>query len=246
MNNDYNNNINNTNIQQNLKIDERQVASYMTKVMGWMAAGLAITFGIAYLVYTTPSLQRGLFGSDIIFYGILIAQVAVVFIMSGVINKINSTAALLMFIVYATLTGLTISIIMLAYEVSSILYVFGLTVVIFLVMAAYGYITQKDLTKIGTMAIFGLFGIIIASVFNLFMKSSGIDYIVSIVGVVIFIVLTAWDTQRIKNQYLYETSQGTDEKSDRIQKFAIYGALMLYLDFINLFLKLLRLFGKRR
>jgi len=246
MNNDYNNNINNTNIQQNLKIDERQVASYMTKVMGWMAAGLAITFGIAYLVYTTPSLQRGLFGNDIIFYGILIAQVAVVFIMSGVINKINSTAALLMFIVYATLTGLTISIIMLAYEVSSILYVFGLTVVIFLVMAAYGYITQKDLTKIGTMAIFGLFGIIIASVFNLFMKSSGIDYIVSIVGVVIFIVLTAWDTQRIKNQYLYETSQGTDEKSDRIQKFAIYGALMLYLDFINLFLKLLRLFGKRR
>ena len=245
MNNYNNNNINNTNMQQqSIQIDERQVASYMTKVMGWMSAGLAITFAIAYLFSSTTLIN--IFANSIVFYGVLIAELAVVVIFSAAINKINSMTALLMFILYSSLTGATLSIIMIAYELTSILYVLGLTIVIFLVMAAYGYITQKDLTKIGTMAVFGLIGIIIASVFNLFMKSDGVSYIVSIIGVLIFIVLTAWDTQRIKNQYLYETSQGTDEKSDRIQKFAIYGALMLYLDFINMFLKLLRLFGRRR
>jgi len=247
-NNSDNNNFDNFNnyggTQSAAKLGESQVAAYMTKVMGWMAAGLAITFGLAWLVYSVEDIAVAIISNEIIFYGILIAEIAVVFIMSALIEKMSSTVALLMFMLYASLSGLTVSIFMVAYA-DSIGYVLGLTSVIFIFMAVYGFVTKKDMTKIGSMCLFGLFGIIVAGIFNMFMRSDGLDYIISIVGVLIFIGLTAWDTQIIKNKYLYATSQGENPKSDYIQKHAIIGALMLYLDFINLFLRLLRLFGRR-
>jgi FtsH-binding integral membrane protein len=235
----------NNNLQNAAQFDENRVAAYMTRVMGWMAAGLAITFLTAWIVYITPAIADMIFGG-FMFYGILIAQLAVVFILSAMIERISSTAALVMFMAYATLTGLTISAVMFVYEFGSILYVLGLTAVIFLIMAVYGAVTRRDMTRIGSMCLFGLIGIILASIFNLFMRSEALDYFISYAGIIIFIGLTAYDTQRIKNKYLYDTSYGADDNSDYIQKHAIFGALILYLDFINLFLKLLRIMGKRK
>ena len=227
------------------QMDENRIAAYMTRVMGWMSAGLAITFMTAWIVYITPAIAGIIFGG-FLFYGVLIAQVALVFILSANIERISSTAALLMFMIYATLNGLTLSIFMFFYELDSILYVLGLTSVLFLIMACYGLITRRDMTRIGSMCFFGLVGIILASIFNLFMRSEAIYYLVSYAGIIIFIGLTAYDTQRIKNKYLYDSYHGADDNSDYIQKHAILGALILYLDFINLLLHLLRIFGKRR
>jgi len=182
------------------QMDENRIAAYMTRVMGWMSAGLAITFMTAWIVYITPAIAGIIFGG-FLFYGVLIAQVALVFILSANIERISSTAALLMFMIYATLNGLTLSIFMFFYELDSILYVLGLTSVLFLIMACYGLITRRDMTRIGSMCFFGLVGIILASIFNLFMRSEAIYYLVSYAGIIIFIGLTAYDTQRIKNKY---------------------------------------------
>ena len=236
---------NQNNNMQAVQMDENRAAAYMTRVMGWMSAGLAISFLTAWIVYITPAISDVIFGG-FLFYGILIAQLAVVFALSAMIERMSSTTALLMFMAYATLTGLTLSVFMYIYELGSILYVLALTSILFLVMALYGFVTRKDLTRIGSMLMFGLIGIILASIFNMFMRSEALDYLISYVGIIIFIGLTAWDTQRIKNKYLYDTSRGADDNSDYIQKHAIMGALILYLDFINLFLKMLRILGKRK
>ena len=226
-------------------LDERRVAAYMTRVMGWMSAGLAITFMSAWIVYITPAIAEIIFGG-FLFYGLLIGTMALVWILSAAIERINSTVALLMFMLYATLNGLTLSVVMFVFEMASILYVLGLTSVLFLIMAAYGAITHRDMTRIGAMCLFGLLGIILASLFNFFMRSEALYYLISYAGIIIFIGLTAYDAQRIKNKYLYDTHRGADDNSDYIQKHAIFGALILYLDFINLFLHLLRIFGRRR
>jgi FtsH-binding integral membrane protein len=236
----------NKNLHRTVLMDENRVAAYMTRVMGWMSAGLAITFLTAWIVYITPAVQDFVFGSDFMFYGIVIGQLALVFILSMAVERMSSTTALLMFMAYSTLTGVTLSCVMFIYELGSILYVLGLTSVIFLIMAVYGFVTRKDLTRLGAMCFFGLIGIILASVFNFFMRSEGLDYLISYAGIIIFIGFTAYDTQRIKNKYMYDTSRGADDNSDYIQKYAIMGALILYLDFINLFLKLLRVMGKRK
>ena len=226
-------------------MDENKIAAYMTRVMGWMSAGLAISFMTAWIVYITPAIAEIIFGGYL-FYAVLIAQVVLVFILSANVERISSTAALLMFMLYATLNGLTLSIFIFIYEIASILHVLGLTSVLFLIMAVYGAVTRRDMTRIGSMLFFGLIGIIIASIFNLFMRSEGLYYLISYAGIIIFIGLTAYDTQRIKNKYLHDNYHGADDNSDYIQKHAIFGALILYLDFINLLLHLLRIMGKRR
>ena len=149
----------------------------------------------------------------------------------------NALTAMLLFILYAFMTGLTLSVIFLVYQLGSIVTIFGVTALIFGAMSLYGYQTKRDLTGIGTMAIFGLFGIVIAGLVNLFFQSSLANFIISAIGVVVFIGLTAYDTQKIKSMNIIG-NEGTDE--DR--KEAIIGALTLYLDFINLFLDLLSLF----
>jgi len=226
-------------------MDESRVAAYMTRVMGWMSAGLAISFMSAWIVYITPAISEAIFGSNLIWV-ILISNLALVFILSAAVERINSTVALVLFMIYATLNGLTLSILIFTYELASILYVLGLTSVIFLIMAVYGAVTRRDMTRIGAMCLFALIGIILASIFNMFMRSEFLYYLISYAGIIIFIGLTAYDTQRIKNKYLYDTHHGADDNSDYIQKHAIMGALILYLDFINLLIHLLRILGRRR
>jgi uncharacterized protein len=171
----------------------------------------------------------------------MLVELGLVIGLSWGIHKMNAITAIILFVLYSIITGLTLSVIFLVYQLGSIVSIFGVTAVIFAAMSLYGYTTKKDLTGIGTMALFGLLGIIVASLVNLWLKNSMADMIISIIGVVIFVALTAYDTQKIKNMNILG-NEGTEEDT----KEAVIGALTLYLDFINLFLKLLSLFGKRK
>jgi uncharacterized protein len=153
----------------------------------------------------------------------------------------NAITAMILFVLYSVLTGLTLSVIFLVYELGSIVSIFGIASLIFAAMSIYGYTTKKDLTGIGTIAIFGLIGIIIAGIVNIFLQNSVFQTIISIIGVIVFIALTAYDTQKIKSMNIIG-----NERTEEDTKEAIIGALTLYLDFINLFLKLLSLFGSRK
>ena len=156
------------------------------------------------------------------------------------INKMNAITAITLFVLYSVITGLTLSVIFLVYELGSIVSVFGIASLIFAAMSIYGYTTKKDLTGIGTIAIFGLIGIIIAGIVNMFLMSSMLHFITSVLGVVIFVGLTAWDTQRIKDNYSESFGEETNNK------MAVFGALNLYLNFINLFQYMLQFMGSRR
>jgi FtsH-binding integral membrane protein len=180
-------------------------------------------------------------GNKLVFYGLLLGELALVFSLVGFIKKMPSSVATVMFVLYSFVTGLTLSVIFLVYEISSIGFVFLLTAGMFGVMSVYGYVTKKDLTGVGSIMIMALIGVIIASIANFFLNSSVLDWILSFISVIIFTALTAYDTQKIKKMNVLG-----NEGSDEDKKEAIMGALSLYLDFINLFLNLLRLFGKRR
>lgn len=231
--------------QEKQELTEQRVAAYMAKVMGWMCVGLLTTLATAMLCYAFPIVGYYVFSAGGII-PIVIAQLAVVLILSFTIRKMSPAVATVMFMVYAALTGVTFSSLFLAFEIWSLIYVFGITGVVFLTMAVYGITTKRDITHWGRLALFALFGIIVAGVANWFMGSTMLDLGISCIGVVIFIALTAYDTQKIKEFYIGAVQSGHDEESPEVQKLAIYGALTLYLDFINLFLKLLRILGKRR
>lgn len=217
---------------------------FLNQVFIWMGLGLAITAVISYLVASTPSLismlvnERGL---SIVGYVVMFAPIGFVLIMSFGFNKLSYTALLLLFLTYAAIMGVSLSFIFLIYTTESIYSTFGISALMFGGMGLIGYITKADLSKMGSIMIMGLWGIIIASVVNYFLHSNALSYIISIVSVVVFCGLTAWDIQKLKR---LSEEVGIDEilKS----KLGIMGALTLYLDFINLFLALLRLFGKRR
>ena len=209
------------------------------KVYVWMCAALLITAGTAYRVSTSEELLRLIFSSKISFFGIIIAQFAIVWILSARIKTLSFTTATIMFALYSVLMGVTMSCIFVAYTQSSIASTFFITAGTFAVMSIYGYTTKKDLTSIGNLLFMALIGLIIAMVVNFFLKSSMMDLIISCIGVLIFVGLTAYDTQKIKALI-------NQENTEENQKMAIIGSLMLYLDFINLFLFLLRIFGRRR
>ncbi len=213
----------------------------MRKVYVWMTLALAITGITAYGVATSPALLSLIFASKATFFGLIIAEFVLVFAISGAINRLSLSTATLLFIVYSVLNGAMLSSIFVIYEPMVIAKVFFITAGTFGAMAFYGYSTKKDLTSIGKILFMALIGLIIATVVNMFLKSPGFDYILSYVGVAIFIGLTAWDSQKIKQmlQTQYDMSEGA-------QKLALLGALTLYLDFINLFLYLLRIFGSNR
>lgn len=217
-----------------------EMQRFMQHVYGWMAFALVISGGIAYYVVHDATLLTWIFDRGL-FMPLLLAELALVFGLSWGIKKMNAMTATIMFILYSFVTGLTLSVIFLVYQLGSIVSIFGVTAVIFTAMSVYGYYTKRDLTGIGTLAFFGLIGIIIAGLVNLFVQNTIADFIISAIGVVVFIALTAYDTQKIKAMNIIG-NEGTDED----KKEVIMGALTLYLDFINLFLKLLRLFGKRR
>jgi len=214
----------------------------MRKVYVWMTLALAISGLAAYYVATTPSLVHTIFSSQMIFWGIAIAEIALVIGLSAAINKMSFPVAATLFAVYAILNGVLLSSIFLAYSASSITTTFFVTAGTFAAMAVIGSITKTDLTKLGSILLMALIGIIIASIVNIFLKNTMMDLIISAIGVLVFVGLTAYDAQKIKNLFL----EYGHEVNDTTQKIALLGALSLYLDFINLFLYLLRFLGRSR
>lgn len=213
----------------------------MRKVYTWMALAMVITGITAYGVASSPYFLELLFTNRMVFWGMIIAELALVFGISGMINRISLTAATLMFIAYSVINGATLSSIFLLYTMESIGSVFFITAGTFGAMALIGYTTKKDLTTMGKYLFMALIGLVIATFVNMFVGSSGLQMIVSYIGVLIFVGLTAYDSQKIKMMLM--TRDSADESA---QKLALLGSLTLYLDFINLFLYLLRIFGGRR
>lgn len=213
----------------------------MRKVYLWMTLALVITGFTAWGVASNPGLIYSIVTNRILFWGLVIAELALVWIISGAINRLSLTTATLLFVLYSIINGTTLSVIFLAYTLTSIANVFFITAGTFAVMAFIGYTTKTDLTSLGKILFMALIGLILATIVNIFMGSSMLNMIVSYAGVVIFVGLTAYDSQKIKNM-LYEA----DNMDDSAQKIALLGSLTLYLDFINLFLYLLRIFGNNR
>lgn len=213
----------------------------MRKVYVWMTLALVITGFTAFGIASNPGIAYAIVTNRLLFWGLIIAEFGLVIGISGAINRLSIATATLLFIAYSIVNGATLSVIFMAYTMTSIASVFFITAGTFAVMAFVGYTTKADLTSLGKILFMGLIGIIIATVVNIFIGSSMLNMIVSYIGVVIFVGLTAYDSQKIKNM-LYEA----DSLSEEAQKLALLGSLTLYLDFINLFLMLLRIFGNNR
>lgn len=214
---------------------------FMVRVYNWMTAGLAVTGVLAFYVSNSETMMNIIHGNPIVPIVLIVAQLGLVIYLSGWIQKMSASQATGVFMLYAGLTGLTFSFIFLAYTASSITSAFLVTAGTFAAMSVYGYTTKKDLTSWGSFLFMGLIGIIIASLVNMFLQNEAMHWIITYAGVLIFVGLTAYDTQKIKNMNILG-NEGTDEDT----REAIIGALTLYLDFINLFLMLLRIMGDRR
>ena len=220
---------------------QAEQASFMTKVYGWMSAALILTGFTAFFVASTPSLILTILENKLFFYALLFGELGVVWWLTSRVHTMSGSNATMWFFFYAFINGLTLSVIFIAYTFESIASTFFITAGTFGAMSAYGYFTKKDLSSWGNMLMMGLIGVIIAGVVNLFWQNNLFGMIVSSIGVLIFVGLTAYDTQKIKAMNIIG-NEGTEE--DR--KEAVMGALTLYLDFINLFLFILRLLGGRR
>lgn len=216
------------------------VQSFFMQVYGWMTSGLLATGILAYYTAHSPWLLSVIFSSKLVFYGLLLATLGIVFVLSRSIQSLSATAASFLFFVYASLNGLTLASIFLLYTYSSIANVFFITAGTFGAMSAYGYLTKADLSRWGSILFMSVIGLVIATLVNVFLQSSTLMWLLTYAGVLIFVALTAYDTQRLK-----EMAYSLDDE-EMVGKFAVLGALTLYLDFINLFLYLLRIFGKRR
>ena len=238
--------------QQTAAVMDEGLRAYMLKVYNYMATGVLLTGIIAMLSFKMSVVTDASgaisgftsFGNALFFSGlkwvVMLAPLGIVFYMSFGINKMSAAKAQSVFWIFAALMGLSLSWILLVYTGVSVARVFFITSATFGAMSIYGYTTKRDLTKMGSFLMMGLIGIIIASVVNIFMKSTMMYFIISILGVLIFVGLTAYDTQKIKNMY------AASDTGELMGKKAVMGALTLYLDFINLFIMLLRLFGQRR
>lgn len=221
-------------------VTEVAVGTMLRNVYLWMTGALAITGLTAYYVSGNASLLSAIFSSGWTVLVLFLAEIGLVIGLSAAINRISALTATLMFLLYSVLNGVTMSTIFLVYEIGSIASTFFVAAGTFGAMAIYGSVTRKDLTKVGNLCIMAVIGLIIATLVNLLIKSTVIEMIVSGVGVLVFVGLTAYDAQKIKAM-LYDA-----EDNDTNAKIAVLGALSLYLDFINLFLYLLRIFGRRR
>ncbi len=214
---------------------------FMVRVYNWMGAGLAMTGGVSWYVSTSETILNLLVTQPILFFGLLIAELGLVFYLAARVMQMDVGQAMGVFFLYAGLNGVTLAPLFLLYTTASLASTFFVTAGMFGAMSFYGYTTKKDLTSLGGFLFMGLIGIIIASVVNMFLHNSMLYWIISYAGVLIFVGLTAYDTQKIKETNILG-NEGTDEDT----KEAIRGALTLYLDFINLFLMLLRIMGTRR
>ena len=222
---------------------ERAASACLARVFMRMFAALLVTAATALAVVSSQTLMELIFDRSYSFIFLLIIQFALVFAISAGINKMSYTAASILFFTFAVINGLTLSVIFLVYDLGIIYQAFAVSALMFAAMAIYGTITRRDLSTVGSVCIMGLFGIIIASVTNLLFRNDMMDAIISYVGVVVFVGLTAYDTQRIK---LRLREAGAYGQNEAIQGISIIGALMLYLNFINLFLKILRILARRR
>jgi len=219
------------------------VNNYIRSVYNWMAIGLAITGFLAYYVSGNESIRNLVLGNSMVFIVLILAELGLVFAIAGMINKMSAGTATALFVLYSALNGLTLSFIFLVYTTASIGRTFFICAGTFIACSVYGWTTKRDLTSFGGFLMMGLFGIIIATVVNIFLRSDVVTMAVTYLGVFIFVGLTAYDTQKIKNMALTQPD-GLDGQV--VRKGAILGALSLYLDFINLFLMLLRIFGSAR
>ena len=215
--------------------------SFLSQVYLWMAMGLALTGMVAWGMANNPAAVVGLMRNPFLFLMIVIAQIGIVFWLSASVLNVSATAATIGFSIYATLNGVIFSTVFLAYTAASIASTFFITAGTFAAVSVYGFATKKDLTAAGSFLTMALIGLIIASLVNMFLRSPIFDWIISYAGVAIFIGLTAYDTQQLKRIHEQGFAGG-----GMLQKLSLMGALKLYLDFINLFLLLLRIMGRRR
>ncbi|MDX7988305.1 Bax inhibitor-1/YccA family protein [Xenorhabdus sp. 12] len=221
---------------------ESGIQTYMAQVYGWMTCGLLLTAFVAWYVANTPEILSAIFSSSIVFYGLIIAQLALVFVLSGLVHKMSGALATGLFMLYSMLTGLTLSSIFVVYTSSSIASTFVVSAGMFGALSVYGYTTKRSLSGLGSFLFMGLIGIILASLLNIWLKSPALMWAITYIGVVIFAGLTAYDTQKLK-----EMGEQIDvNDKENMRRYSITGALTLYLDFINLFLMLLRILGDRR
>ena len=213
----------------------------MKNVYLWMILGLAVTAGVSFAVSQSVTLMRFVLLNPHLTIGVLVAQIILVIMLSGRVERLRTGTAISLFIGYSALTGVTLSSIFLAFTGTSIAISFVSALSVFAAGAIYGAVTKKSLRSWGGFLTMGLFGLVIASLINMFFASSGLNFLVSIVGVVLFKALTAWDSQRIADM---NAQYGQEMTSEELTKIGILGALDLYLDFINIFLYLLRIFGR--
>jgi len=214
---------------------------FMYKVYGWMSVALAVTASVAYYVATTPAVYTTLFKSPGLLLMIMLVQFGIVIFLQAKLKDLNYTGAVSAFLIYAALTGVTLSSILLVYTFESVFLAFAITAGMFSATALYGYVTDADLSSMGNILLMGLWGLIIAMFANMWFQSSAMQYWISLAAVGIFTLLTAYDSQKIK-----ELGQSLYTDTDTRAKIAVIGALTLYLDFINLFINLVRLFGKKK
>ena len=221
-----------------LPVEER-VTAFLRSVYGWMCGGLAITAFTASVIAASPAFVYAVATNRLLFWGLMIAQLGIVFVLSARVDRLAASTAGLLFIAYSALTGITISFVLLAYTGESVATTFLVTAGMFGAMAAYGTTTQRSLAGFGQFLFMGLIGVVLASIVGIFWHSDALQFVISFVGVIVFTGLAAYDAQRLKAMALSLTTGQTGS-------YAIVGALALYLDFINLFLFLLRFTGSRR
>lgn len=214
--------------------EEFEMKNVLPKVFGWMSLGLLITFLTGYMLSLNPEILMNLSGTKWII--ILIIELGLVIFLSAKINKMNPLTAKLAFLLYSFVSGVTFGTIFIVYELTSIIFIFLITAIIFAFFAFIGFVTKKDLSKMGSFLLMALIGSIICLIINMFTQSSMFDLIISIIIVLVFVGFTAYDMQKIK------TLQNTMNEDN----LAIYGALTLYLDYINIFIELLKLFGEKK
>ena len=225
---------------------ESDLISAMNRVYILMFLGLLITTASALMVVYVPSVRYMIFSSAGVVYGLLIGELILVLVISAAIGKMSSSTAMTLFVIYAIINGLTLSVIFFVYELGSIYAAFGVTALTFATMSFIGATTKRDLSNLRGYLMMGLIGVIIASIVNLFLGNSAFDVLISMIAVLVFIGLTAYDTQYIKRLLEDAESDMYTDTTEVIRKIAIIGALKLYLDFINLFLQILRLMGKKK
>ena len=216
-----------------------RVTAFLRKVYGWMCVGLGVTAVVALGVASSPMLIQAIFGNKILFFGLIIAEIGLVFYLSARVNKLAPATASGLFLLYSALNGATLAVILLAFTGTSIATTFFVTAGMFGALALYGSTTKRSLAGVGQFAFMGLIGLILASLVGLFVHSAGLQFVISVVGVIVFTALTAWDAQKLK-------AMAVAVPEGQVGSYAVVGALALYLDFINLFLFLLRFMGGRR